>query len=130
MIAVDTNVVVRLITADHPDQSPRALALFTQHEIWLPTSVVLETESVLRSSRGFTRAQFVDALGLLAGLPNLRLEHPARIAQALDWHGQGMDFADAIHLAASDECKTFATFDRRLIAAAGQPEIGRPVREP
>ena len=130
MIAVDTNVVVRLITADHPEQSQRALALFTQHEIWIPTSVVLETEWVLRASRAFSRAQFVDALRVLAGLPNVRLEHPTRIAQALNWHGHGMDFADAVHLAASDEWEFFATFDRRLIAAAGRPDVGRPVREP
>ena len=41
MIAVDTNVLLRYLLNDHPDQSSRAAALFEAHDKILVTDVVL-----------------------------------------------------------------------------------------
>src|SRR3954471_11069924 len=57
MLAVDTNVVVRYVTRDHPEQSPRAKALIDGNDVLLATTVLLETEWVLRSAYGFDRAE-------------------------------------------------------------------------
>jgi predicted nucleic-acid-binding protein len=46
------------------------------------------------------------------------LEEPAEVAQALDWMAEGMDFADALHLARSGHCSAFITFDRKLAKSA------------
>ena len=52
------------------------------------------------------------------GLRQVELENPGAIALALDWHAQGMDFADALHLASSSKATHFATFDRKLAKQA------------
>ncbi|MCP5410517.1 MAG: PIN domain-containing protein, partial [Chromatiaceae bacterium] len=48
MIGVDTNVLVRLLTRDDEAQFRKALKLFQQEEIFIPKTVFLETEWVLR----------------------------------------------------------------------------------
>ena len=50
MLAVDTNLVVRLLTNDEPAQAKRAAAAFAANEIYIAKSVLLETEWVLRFS--------------------------------------------------------------------------------
>ena len=50
MIAVDTNVLVRLLTGDDPAQTQRSVELFAQESILIPKTVLLETEWVLRYS--------------------------------------------------------------------------------
>ena len=35
MIAIDTNILVRFLTNDHPEQSPRARALLEGHEVFV-----------------------------------------------------------------------------------------------
>ena len=51
-----------------------------------------------------------------AGLPRVTLENPILAAKALDWMRSGMDFADALHLAAAVGCEAFITFDRQFAA--------------
>ena len=58
------------------------------------------------------------ALGAFAGLPRVTLEDAVLIAKALDWTIQGMDFADALHLANAQGCDAFVTLDRRFARAA------------
>lgn len=56
MIAVDTNVLVRLLTADDPKQLAAARSLFASDPIWVAKTVLLETGWVLRSLYGFETA--------------------------------------------------------------------------
>ncbi|MGD2050591.1 MAG: type II toxin-antitoxin system VapC family toxin [Chloroflexota bacterium] len=118
MIAVDTNVLVRLLTADDPNQYQHAYKLFQRADVFIPTTVALEAEWVLRYAYDFGRDDIVEALRNLFGLSNVEVEEPQRIAKALEWHKAGMDFADALHLAASANCEEFVTFDRQLINMA------------
>ncbi len=48
------------------------------------------------------------------GLARCRSRRPRNGRQALVWYGQGLDFADALHLASSARAEAFATFDRAL----------------
>lgn len=118
MRAIDTNLVVRFLTADDPKQSQAARAVVSAGQIFIPTTVLLESEWVLRSGYGFTVDQIANGLRGLAGLPGVTLEEPPVIAQALAWMVEGMDFADALHLSKSHQCSAFLTFDRKLIRAA------------
>lgn len=118
MIAVDTNVLIRLLTADDPNQYQLVYELFQRSDVFIPITVALETELVLRYAYGFGRDDVVEALRNLFGLSNVEVEEPRRMAKALEWHKVGMDFADALHLATSAECEEFATFDRKLINVA------------
>ena len=49
---------------------------------------------------------------------NFTVEKHSAIEQALLWHEQGMDFADALHLVCSLHADNFASFDRELIKKA------------
>ena len=120
MLAVDTNIVVRYVTRDDPEQGPRSKRLVDDNDTFVATTVLLETEWVLRRGYRYSRAEILEALRSFAGLPRVILEEPTRIAQALDWLEQGMDFADAVHLAGAGSCEAFVTFDRPLIRTAGR----------
>lgn len=104
MLAIDTDIVVRYLTADHPEQSPKTKTLIDNENVFVCTTVLLETEWVLRSVYGFTPAQIVKALTSFAGLPRVTLENAALTAIALDRTLKGMDFADALHLAKAQTC--------------------------
>lgn len=114
MHAVDTNVVVRLLVGDDAAQSKRAASLFRTESILISTSVALETEWVLRSLYRFERTRIVHNLRKLAGLENVEFENPLAITSALRWCEEGLDFADALHLASSEGADTFATFDAQM----------------
>lgn len=129
MVAIDANVVVRLLTGDDPDQAARARRLIETEEVFVATTVLLETEWVLRSAYGFGRAAVAEALRAFAGLPQVRIEDPGRLAEALDRAAAGFDFADALHLATPQAAQGFATFDARLIRAARRAGLAT-VREP
>lgn len=116
MIAVDTNVVVRLLVLDDPDQSARARDLFAAEQVFIPDTVVLETAWVLAYSYELDKDAIADGLRRLFGLPNVHLRDAAEMALALEWYGRGLDFADALHLVQSAHCARLLTFDRRFVA--------------
>lgn len=118
MHAVDTNVLVRLLTGDDADQTKRAAALFKKETIFIPKTVLLETEWVLRRLYRLDRKTVVSALRKLSGLGNVEIEQPLVVTQALQCCEDGMDFADALHLASSQNCRKFATFDEQLEKSA------------
>ena len=118
MLAVDTNVVVRYLTNDEPAQARAARKLIDGTDVKLLISVLLETEWVLRSLYEFPDERVHAALVAFVGLETVKVEHPTRVATALDWFVQGIDLADALHLAGADDCEAFATFDKRFAASA------------
>ena len=129
MISVDTNIIVRLLTGDDHSQFQRAKALFSKENIVITTSVILECEWVLRYAYRFKPSEITDAFKSLFGLSNVNLLESLVIYNAIDWHLHGMDFADAIHLAKSQEFEFFATFDKNLIKSS--LDISTiPVKEP
>ncbi len=118
MLAVDTNIIVRIVTRDDPKQAARARALVEHNEIFVATTVILETEWVLRSTYDYDIRQIVEALRYFSGLPQVRLEDPKLVSQALYWTEKGLDFADAFHLASARNCDAFVSFDASLAKVA------------
>ena len=119
MISVDTNIVVRLLTQDDEVQYQKSLQIFQNPEIFIPDTVILETEWVLRFAYQFKPEQICSALRKVLGLPNnVYLTRSMVVHQALLWHETGLDFADAFHLAQSQDCEKFYTFDEKLINKA------------
>ncbi len=118
MLAIDTNIVVRYLAADHLEQSRKAKALIDSKKVFVAVTVLLESEWVLRSVYGFSPNDVAKALAAFAGLPNVTVENANLAAKALDWARRGMDFADALHLAKAQGCEAFVSFDRRFAKAA------------
>lgn len=129
MIAIDTNVIVRYLVADQSEQFRRATALIEGEQVFVPSTVALEAEWVLRAIYRLNRAAILAALRKFAALPTVAFEDMGILTQALDWAEQGMDFADALHLAGAAGCVAFASFDRGLkqtAAKLGAPAVRAP----
>ena len=124
MIAADTNIFVRLVTNDDPVQAKRASQVLRRTQVFVPKTVVLEMEWVLRYAYGLKRPAILTALRGILGLPNVIPEDPLHIERAVEWYEAGLDFADAIHLASSEGTTRFVTFDTRLWKRARR--IGTP----
>jgi predicted nucleic-acid-binding protein len=118
MTAVDTNVVVRLLTGDDPRQSAAARSLFAAGPIWIAKTVLLETSWVLQSVYGFEEGAVRDAFTRLLGLRNVHTEDKPSLATALALTARGIELADAIHLTSRPPGAAFVSFDRPLVRRA------------
>jgi predicted nucleic-acid-binding protein len=118
MLAVDTNVLVRYVVGDGGGQFARAVAILENNDVSIASTVVLETEWVLRDAYEYGREEVLSALTRVFGLPTVTLADSGSVHGAMALAASGMDFADALHLAQSDECKAFITFDKRLAKRA------------
>jgi predicted nucleic-acid-binding protein len=137
MIALDTNILARFYVDDPSDpeaqkQRPIARRLLVESpRLFVPLTVVLELEWVLRAFYQFGAEDFIRVVHHLLGLPNVAVEEWSRVSDALDLHAQGLDFADALHLVASAHCAEFATFDdkrfaRRAVRLGLKPTVQVP----
>lgn len=130
MIAVDTNVVVRLIVNDDPQQAARARTLMDNNTVLVSTTVLMECEWVLRSAYRLTAARVNLAMKGFCGLENVLVAEIEIVERALELHADGMDFADALHLLSGSKAEAFVTFDtalrRRCRASTQEFEVREP----
>ncbi len=117
MRAVDTNVILRLLTQDDAKQSTIAREIFLG-KVWIAKSVLLEVVWGLRSVYGFEREQVVEAVSRLMGLRTVELEDFDEIASAVELAKGGLDLADAIHLMSRPAGTEFMSFDQKLVKRA------------
>ncbi len=120
MAALDTNVLVRYLVQDDTQQFALAkklvrAALRAGDTLYVPITVLLELEWVLRSSFGFPKAQIISTLsGLLAATElSFESESAAEVALAL-YTRNTADFADCVHAALAHVAgeSPLWTFDR------------------
>lgn len=125
MKAIDTNVVVRYLIGDDPRQAARARAAVDEGNVFVGTTVLLESDWVLRSVYGLASEEVAAALRAFSGLPGVTVEDPNLLMRALDRTEMGMDFADALHLGAAAHCESMLTFDRGFVrrAKGASPEV-------
>ncbi|MEQ8467997.1 MAG: type II toxin-antitoxin system VapC family toxin [Coleofasciculus sp. E1-EBD-02] len=91
MIAVDTNVVIRLLTQDDELQFNKSVEIFGKHDVFIPDTVILETEWVLRFAYKFKPTDICKGLRNLFGLPNVHVGKASLIGQVIQWHESGLD---------------------------------------
>jgi predicted nucleic-acid-binding protein len=130
-MALDTNMLVRLLVNDDLAQAEQAAALIdASSACFVPITVALELEWVLRGAYKLPRESVISAFEGLLAIRHLHLEQEQLVKRALEWHRQGMDFADALHLARSEGCGALISFDRHLVLLAGQLNLQPAVRRP
>lgn len=127
MIALDTNVIVRLVVADDPEQLKIARRVFQSDDLWIAKTVLLETEWVLRYTYNLNQNSIYEVFCRLLGYRRLQVEDRGAVLRALYHYESGLDFADAMHLISSGDADYFATFDKGLAKAARG--VDRPVVE-
>ena len=125
MIAVDTNVLVRMIIEDDEPQVRRVHALIRdQDRVLISWTVILELGWVLASGRyQLSRDRIAASVRTLLNIPNVEIAGREALLSALTWFEQGLDFADALHRASIEEGCEFATFDRSFVQTAERIEI-------
>ena len=118
MVAVDTNVIVRLLTQDERKQAAFATAIFADADVWIAKTVLLECAWALKSSYGYKPEAVRHALAMLLGLPNVQVEDRPAIARALSLAAHGLDLADAIHFESRPRGVKFVSFEDAFLRQA------------
>jgi predicted nucleic-acid-binding protein len=137
VIAVDTNVLARFYCDDPDDpeaarQRPLARrAMLESTAIFVPLTVVLELEWVMRGFYELGPDSFCRTIEHLLGMPHVTVERWEAVNDAVALHRRGLDFADALHWACSGSCERLLSFDdRRFVRRARRlrlvPEVVRP----
>ncbi|MBC7985680.1 MAG: type II toxin-antitoxin system VapC family toxin [Sphingomonadaceae bacterium] len=119
MRAIDTNVVVRLLLRDDPAKIKSIDALVAGGDLFVPLTVLIETEWVLRAVYGLTRKDVATLITELTTIEGVMVEEAGRVAWCCARHADGADFTDMIHLLASGDANAFVTLDKRFRRQAG-----------
>ena len=99
MLAVDTNVLVRLVTRDDPRQV-RAAEAFVARGAWVAQVVLVEAIWVLTSVYGLTAPALATAVDMLLNHRDLTVQDADVVAAALDQYrkGSAVSFSDCLVL--------------------------------
>lgn len=133
MPALDTNVLVRYIVQDDLAQLATAQRLIRrcvseQLTLFVPITVTLELEWVLRSNFEFKKDDIIGALSDLLSAAELTLESERALEVALDlYRGGNADFADCVHIALASQAgeQPLWTFDKGAAKVAGAQMLSR-----
>lgn len=122
MIALDTNVLVRLVLCDDPAQAGRARELFEAHagadgSLFVTDVVLAEFAWVLKSRYALPREAIARALSALLGNATLAWQsRDAATAALRAFERGGVDYPDCLLVALADahDCEAVASFDQGM----------------
>lgn len=133
MPALDTNVLVRYVVQDDEVQLASARKLIRKcvangQALFVPVTVVLELEWVLRASFGYPKDEVMEALSNLFSAAEMTFESERALEVALQLYRTGpADFADCLHIALAAQVGELPlwTFDKSAAKVSGAQLIGR-----
>lgn len=128
--ALDTNIVVRLFVDDGSKEVSVAREVFKREIIEISLTVILECEWVLRSVYKFKPAAICEALSALVSLTNVTIQNEDVVVEAIEAHGLGVEFADAVHLFSAEKSDELLTFDGDFERRSKRVRQSIPVRIP
>lgn len=131
MIGLDTNILVRFLMQDDPEQGAAAAALMTTLTEAEPgfvcREVLVELVWVLERAYGLGRADIARTIDSLLEAQELEIEASDRVAIAADRYRRGgAGFADQMVALAGlgANCRATMTFDRKAAALPGMELVG------
>lgn len=133
MPALDTNALVRYVVEDDVAQLAAAKRLIRKcvsegQTLFVPVTVTLELEWVLRSSFEYAKDEVMQVLSSLFSAAELTFESEHALEVALQLYRKGpADFADCLHIALAAQAGELPlwTFDKRAAKVNGAQSIGR-----
>ena len=133
MPALDTNVLVRYLIQDDASQLAAARRLIRKcvderQTLFVPVTVALELEWVLRASFGYPKDTVILVLSSLLSAAELSFESEQALEVALDlYRKNGADFADCLHVALAAQAgeQPLWTFDKRASKLPGARSMAR-----
>jgi predicted nucleic-acid-binding protein len=132
MAGLDTNVLVRLLTEDGTVQAEQVKALIgeaiaRQQTLFIPITVVLELEWVLRSRYQFDRAMWTESLMALLTAQEFEFQFEKALDIAVQAYSSSTaDFADCLHASLCGESgqAPLVTFDAKAAKVEGVELLG------
>lgn len=133
MPALDTNVLVRYVVQDDEAQLTSARKLIRKcvadgQALFVPVTVVLELEWVLRASFGYAKDDVMQVLSSLFSAAEMTFGSERALEVALQLYRTGpADFADCLHIALAAQAGELPlwTFDKGAAKVSGAQSIGR-----
>ena len=127
MYGLDTNVLVRFLLKDDPDQAECAKkiiddALIEGEPVAVALLAILETEWVLRSCAKLGKKSIITTFRMLLESRDLRIEHEESLEEALYlYENNSADFADCLMATRYKRsgCTAMLTFDRKAATLPG-----------
>ena len=124
MIGLDTNVLVRLLAQDHPEQTRKAHKLIREEctesaPAFVNLIVLAETVWVLERSFDYRIPEICHALERLLQVREIEVQAPDEVWAALSaYREQGAGFSDALIDAVNrlEGCKSTVSFDKQAVA--------------
>ncbi len=124
---VDTNILIRHITGDPPEQAGRATRYLAHaDQLLLPDLILAEVAYVLESYYEAPRLQIAETLRAVLAFPAVRVVDSALLYRVVElYEVHGLDFADAYLVASAERTGVgvVASFDR------GIDRVGTVLRE-
>ena len=115
---VDTNVLIRHLTGDPPDQAARATRLLAQaDQLLLPELILAETVDVLKSFYELPRARVAELVRAIVAFPGIGVADEPLLLRALEvYEVHRLDVADAYLIAQAEASGVNAvvSFDKRI----------------
>ena len=133
MPALDTNALIRSVVEDDVAQLAAAKRLIRKcvnegQTLFVPVTVTLELEWVLRASFEYTKDEVMQVLSSLFSAAELTFESERALEIALQLYRENSaDFADCLHVALAAQAGELPlwTFDKRAAKVNGAQAIGR-----
>jgi len=126
MRAIDTKVLVRILTRDDPSQVEAAES-FIEPGTWVSTVVLLETVWILGSTYRQDASAIARAVSMLLNHEQLVLQDSDAVSAALDLFRErpSLGFADCLILALARKAGhlPLGTFDRKLAKLPGAQRL-------
>lgn len=130
MAPLDTNIIIRYLTNDHPDHSPRALAAFRRLAAGtliarLTEAVLVETVQVLSSKALYNlpRPEIQRHIGTIIRFRGVRLPRKRRYLRVLEIYATTpvLSFVDALLAAYAEEslAREVLSFDQGFDSVPG-----------
>jgi predicted nucleic-acid-binding protein len=125
VVALDTNVVVRLLVGDDPAQTKKAERVFLEHVraggVFISLVVLAELGWVLSAAYAWDRATIHSRVQRLVRTRNVRVEELELVESALDEYERGKaELADCLILGlARATSGALLTFDKKLARSPG-----------
>jgi len=127
MIGIDSNILVRLIVADEPQQAAIARAFIHDHcgpddPGYISNVVLAEVVWILGRGYKYSRDEIADAIERIMETAQLQVESSTDVASALaDYRRGPAGFTDCLigHLNRTADCTHTVTFDRKAAKLSG-----------
>lgn len=117
-IALDTNILIRIIALDDKPKIKKSIALIESYgprEIFVCHGVLIETYFVLTKKYGLSKGSVLNSFEELLRVPQFCFEYETSVRLAISKCTKGFSFNDALfgEIGASRNLKTY-TFDKGL----------------